>query len=201
MPLSGALRLPKNRSHDRRSTAPGAAVPAVPGVPPPRRPGWRDPHLRRRLREPSRFGVRSYLAAPRPAQRARAAAARVRGELLRGADHLERRALCPRRPHRALPRLLLAAAVLPQGEGVRGSRVPRPLGVPAQPHPGAGRPDAPAHLGARVDVVRLLVPGRELLLPPALADRGRGPRNTSAGDVSPLDASRRYTESAPHTPA
>src|SRR5207237_5002195 len=109
---------------------------------------------------------------PRSTNRARPAAARVRGELRRGPRHLERDPLRAGRTHRPLPRLLLADAVLPEGQGVLGPRVARPLGVPPGAVARAGRPALAAPLGDGIHLVRVLVHRRELLVSPALAGRG-----------------------------
>src|SRR5205823_10526551 len=119
-----------------------------------------------------------HLPAPRPPEHARAAAPGLRRELRRGADYRQRDPLRAGRPYRELPRVLLAASLLSEGEGVLGPRIARSLGVPAQPHPGAGRPAPAARLGAGVHLVRLLVHRRELLVPPALAGRGGSARDT-----------------------
>src|SRR5205085_741932 len=98
-------------------------------------------------------------------------------------------------PHRRLPGPLLGAAVLREGARVLEHGVAGPLGVPARLHRRGARAASRKRLGARPDAHGLLLPQRELLVPPAVAARGGAAQLAPARRVPGAGHSDRYVES------
>ena len=73
---------------------------------------------------------------------------------------------------RLLPRTLFKSALLREGPGIQRPGAPRHLGVPSEPDARRGVPRLPAHLGDEGLLRELLFLRPELLVQPALPDRG-----------------------------
>ena len=179
VPLPRPLRLPRGRPRRRPRPPAAPPLPEAGGVPRPHHGPGRHAGLLLLVPQQPGLGLRPHLPPPRQGRggprRQALRAARLPGSTtspqvdtgnplrLRGEGAL-----------RGLQGALQQLRLLLQGPRVRRLRVARPLGARPRPRAGRGGHAGGPPLGARRDLVRLLVPRRELQLPrPRGAGGGR----------------------------